>query len=155
MKKLIEELKNSKYTCIVIIVFVVFIILCLGLYKFLFPNIGSPVYGNRLDGIQDVKITENEQKEIEDKIKEKEFVSSVSTSISGKTFNIIIKVKEDTSVDDAKSLTEIVKENIEKDQKKYYDIQVFLKNENEKKEGYPIIGYLGKTSTQFSYSSAS
>lgn len=153
MKKFINSLKSNKYTCIILIAFVFLIIICYGAYKFLFPNIGRPVYGNRLDGIENVEITNNQMKELEKKLNESEFVKTCSSSLSGRTFNVIITVNDDTSSDNAKSLTEIVKASLEKEQQEYFDIQVFIKKEGEEKEGFPIIGYLGKTETAFSFSS--
>ncbi len=155
MKSFFKDLKNNQYTLIGIIAFVILIIAGFMLYRFLFPNIGSPVYGNRLDGIEEVKITATELTKLESTLKENKIVKNVSTNIKGKIFNVIITVADGTKATDAKSLTSIIVDGIEQKQKEYYDIQVFLKNENEEANGYPIIGYLNKELKTFSYSSAS
>lgn len=155
MKKFVQSLKNNQYTVIGIIIFFLLIVLGFMLYRFLFPNIGSPVYGNRLDGIDKVEITEKQSKTLVDTLKEKEIVKEAKTSVNGKTFKVIITVVDKTKAADAKKLTDVIVDGIEKDQKNYYDIEVFIKNENEEASGYPIIGYLNKELTSFSYSSAS
>lgn len=155
MKSFFKDLKNNQYTLIGIIAFVILIIAGFMLYRFLFPNIGSPVYGNRLDGIEEVKITATELTKLESTLKENKIVKNVSTNIKGKIFNVIITVADGTKATDAKNLTSIIVDGIEQKQKEYYDIQVFLKNENEEANGYPIIGYLNKELKTFSYSSAS
>ena len=154
MKKVQEIFKNNRYTVIAIIAFILLVILGFAVYSFLFPNIGSPVYGNRLDGIEDVEIKEEQTNKIEKEIKAKEFVSAASSYMKGRIFNVFVTVKDGTSVEDAKSVTTIVMDNLEKDQRAYFDIQVFLTNENAEASGYPIIGYLNKESENFSYSEA-
>ncbi len=152
IKKLLNDLKNNKYTTMAIIIFILLVVLGFAVYRFLFPNIGSPVYGNRLDGIESVEITEEQMDKLEKAIKEKEFVADYSSYVKGKIYNVVIEVKDGTSVEDAKSLTPMIMENLEEDQKKYFDVQVFFTNENEEATGYPIIGYLNKDSEAFSYS---
>lgn len=154
MKKVQEIFKNNRYTTIAIAIFILLVVLGFAVYSFLFPNIGSPVYGNRLDGIEDVEIKEDQTDKIEKEIKAKEFVVSASSYMKGRIFNVVIKVKDGTSAEDAKSLTAIVTDNLEEDQRAYFDIQVFLTNENAEASGYPIIGYLNKESENFSYSEA-
>ena len=47
-----KMLKNNRYSCLAIGIFIVLIIVGFLLYKLLFPNTGTPIYGNRLDGIE-------------------------------------------------------------------------------------------------------
>lgn len=155
MEKIKKIIKNNKYTMIGLIAFALLIVLGFGLYKFLFPNIGSPVYGNRLDGIEKAEITSKEAKEIIGKLSENEVVVKATYDLKGRIFNIIITVKENTNLDTAKKLLTIVTDGLTEDQQKYFDIQVFLKNETDNIEGYPTIGYKSKSENTFYYSSAS
>lgn len=155
MNKVKKILKNNKYTVIGLIIFIVLVVIGYGAYRFFFPNIGTPVYGNRLDDIKEHEITKDDCSKVISKLEENEAVVEATTDIEGRVFNVIITVKETTKLDDAKKLTTIIIENIKTDQKEYFDIQVFLKNEKDEVEGYPTIGYLGKTETEFSYSTAS
>ena len=55
-----KMLKNNKYSVIAIAIFIILIIVGYALYKLLFPNAGTPIYGNRLDGIEAVDYTKDE-----------------------------------------------------------------------------------------------
>lgn len=154
MEKLKKILKNNRYTVIAVVLFAVLVVIGLILSKSLFPNSGVPVYGNRLDGIEEVKISEENLNELENKIKEKEFVTEVNATIKGKIVNVIVTVKKETSEKDAKSLSSIMTDYFPKEQTDYYDFQIFIKNEDEEQKGYPIIGYKNNGSSAFSYSKA-
>ena len=64
-------------------------------------------------------------------------------------------INKDTKLTDAKKLTSIITEQISKEQKEFYDIQVFLDIDGEEIDGYPTIGYLGKNAKDFKYTTAS
>lgn len=149
MKKI---LKDNKYTIVAIIIFLVLLIVSYFVYSYMFPNNGTAIYGNRLKGIEKVQITDKQITTMKEKLKENDFVVSVTDNLSGRTYNVIITVNEETTINDAKALTALVIADMSEDQLAYYDYQVFIKNENEEKEGYPIIGYLNKESESFSYS---
>jgi len=102
----------------------------------------------------EVEITKEQRQELVDTLKEKENVVDTSANIKGKILNVHITVVEGTKLDDAKKLTKVITEIIEEEQKKFYDIQVFIDIEGENIDGYPTIGYLGKAETEFKYSSA-
>lgn len=155
MKKVIKELRKNKYTTLAIIIFFLVIILGIVLYNYLFPQSGSPVYGNRLDGIDDVEITKNDLDDINKKIEEEASVSTSKANISGRTVNFILTVKEDTKGADAKNLSMIIAESFSQEQRDYFDIQVFIVCEDKEADGYPIIGYMDKNKDVFSFASAS
>lgn len=146
--------RHNRYTTITVCVFLVLLVILFLGYKLLFPNTGTPVYGDRLDGIEDVQISKDELKDLASKVKENENVKKASASLSGKMVNVLITVKKGTSVDTAKGLTDIVIKYFDKDYTAYYDFQVFITNENEDEKGYPIIGYKNNDSKSFSYSSS-
>ena len=83
-----KTLKNNKYSCIAIGIFVVVIIVGFLLYKLLFPNTGTPIYGNRLDGINDVNYTKDSLNLIAEKIKEEKVVNA-EINENGKIINAI------------------------------------------------------------------
>ena len=155
MKKVFNELRKNKYTTLAIVAFFLIVVLGILLYNYLFSSSGSPVYGNRLDGIEEVAIDEKDLKSANEKMKENSIVASSKSNISGRTINFILTVKEGTPGDDAKKLPMMVLENFSKEQKAYFDIQVFIVCEDDKAQGYPIIGYMDKNKDVFSFSSAS
>ena len=155
LNKVMKELKKNKYASIAIIGFFVLIILGFGLYKFLFPNAGSPVYGNRLDGIEAVAISKDDLKNINAKLEEQENIISVKSDVSGRTVNFTLTVKEGTKAADAKKYPLSVVQEFTEEQRAYFDFQVFITSENKEENGYPIIGYMNKNNDEFSFSSAS
>lgn len=154
MENIKKIIKENKYTAIGIVAFTFIAIVCGVLYNLMFAGSGKPLYGNRLDGISKVKITDDEMNTIISKLKEEEIVDKASYNIKGRILNVHITVKDDTKLDDSKKLTSIIVSDIKEEQKKFYDIQVFLNINGENVDGYPTIGYLNKNSSNFKYTSA-
>ena len=149
MKKFI---KNNKLTVITFIICLVFVILVFAIKLTFFPDEGRAIYGDRLDGIEEVKITSKQEKNIVSKLEEKDEVKSVDTDIKGRILNVIITVNDDVELDPAKALAPVITENLEEDQNGYYDIQVFIKKSNEEDTRFPIIGYKHQDKDEFSWS---
>ncbi len=140
MKKFGQFLKKNKHTVIVGIICLVLIIFVFVVKFTFFPNEGTAIYGDRLDGIEEVEIKEDQQEEIKTNLEDREEVSSASVSIAGRILNVIITVNDDVSLDTAKSLTDSIDSALEEDQKDYYDTQVFVQKTNDD-ASFPIIGY--------------
>ena len=149
MKKFI---KNNKLTVITFIICLVFVILVFAIKLTFFPDEGRAIYGDRLDGIEEVEITSKQEKNIVSKLEEKDEVKSVDTDIKGRILNVIITVNDDVELDPAKALASVITENFEEDQNGYYDIQVFIKKSNEEDTRFPIIGYKHQDKDEFSWS---
>lgn len=149
MKKFI---KNNKLTVITSIICLVFVILVFAIKLTFFPDEGRAIYGDRLDGIEEVEITSKQEKNIVSKLEEKDEVKSVDTDIKGRILNVIITVNDDVELDPAKALAPVITENLEEDQNGYYDIQVFIKKSNEEDTRFPIIGYKHQDKDEFSWS---
>lgn len=147
-------LKDNKYTMIGIVIFIGIVIIVGVCYKLLFSGNGSPLYGNRLDGIKEVEITKDQKNKLVETLKKETIVSSANVNTTGKIYNVHIVVKENTKLADSKKLTKIITDNITKEQKAFYDVQVFFDIEGEEVNDYPTIGYLAKTKNDFKYTSA-
>ena len=152
MKKLINELKESRYTLIAILGFLFLMILIAIIYNLVMPKTGEPVYGNRLEGIEEVEIKKEDQKELEEKFEKNTIVEQAKVNISWKTVNAIVTVKEKTSVDNAKKLTKELTSFLSKEQIAFYDLQIFIKCEDKDNKKFPIIGYKNIKSEAFSFS---
>lgn len=146
-----KTLKNNKYSCIAIGIFVVVIIVGFLLYKLLFPNTGTPIYGNRLDGINDVNYTKDSLNVIAEKIKEEKVVNA-EINKNGKIINVIVTVSEKPKKEDATKFAKIILDNSTKEQINYFDYQLFVKSEKEDYKENSIIGYKNKTAKDFTYS---
>ena len=149
MKKLLDELKKNKFTTIVFFIFLVLFIIGWIVFGLVMPKTGKPVYGNRLDGIEKVQVTDTETNDLIKALKEKDYVTTASTHISGKIINVLVEVEKGTSKSKAKSLKDEVLKAFTDDQKNFYDIQLFITNENKDAKGYPMIGYKNSTDKNF------
>lgn len=149
MKKLLDELKKNKFTTIVFFIFLVLFIIGWIVFGLVMPKTGKPVYGNRLDGIEKVQVTDTETNDLVKALKEKDYVTTASTHISGKIINVLVEVEKGTSKSKAKTLKDEVLKAFTDDQKKFYDIQLFITNENKDAKGYPMIGYKNSTDKNF------
>ena len=147
MKKFI---KNNKVTVIAFIICVIFVILVFALRLTFFPNEGTAIYGDRLDGIEKVEITDSDQKNIIKSLEEKDEVKNADTDIKGRTLNVLITVNDDVELDSSKALTSSVIDNLKKDQTGYYDIQIYISKDNDDTR-YPIIGYKHQDKDEFSW----
>ena len=150
MKDLKRFIKQNKRTTIVFILCVIFVILVFVVKLVFFPAEATAIYGDRLDGIEEVEITSDQEKEITDGLKDNESVKDASTDIRGRLLNVIITVNDDVTLDTAKGLTSIVTEPLEADQISYYDIQVFINKDNDD-ASFPIIGYKHQNKDGFTF----
>ena len=143
-------IKNNKVTVVAFIICVIFVVLVFAIKLTFFPNEGTAIYGDRLDGIEKVEITDKQQKEIIKSLEDKDEVKKVSCDIKGRTLNVLITVNDDVELDPAKALTSSITDNLEEDQTSYYDIQVFISKDNDDTR-FPIIGYKHQDKDEFSW----
>lgn len=147
---MMKFIKKNKLAIIACIIVILLIVLAFQLKEIFAPEVGSAIYGNRLDGIEAVKISKDTLNRIEDNLKE-DGVSKVTSRISGRTVEIIITVNSDVSIDTAKEYANKTLEPFSEEQKKYYDFQIFVKKDSDSSE-FPIIGYKQKTKDNISWS---
>ena len=146
--KIVRYIKKHSSAAVGIGVFIL-VIIALLLFKdvFMFDEFKA-IYGTRLDGIDKVKITAKQKNDAENLIKGN--VKEVKIRVSGRIVNAIIDTNKDTSIEDAKSLSGKVLEAFTDNQKKYYDFQFLVKND-ENTTQYPIIGYRHHTKDSISW----
>ncbi len=145
MKRYIKE---HKIVVVAVILLLFIIVAAFFVKQVFFSNSNNAVYGNRLDGIDEVKIDSKQKKEIINNLKNDSTVKSATYELQGKIINIVITVNDDVGLDTAKSLSNKIIEKLDKDQKKFYDIQVFIKKNNDAKD-FPIIGYKHRNKDNF------
>ena len=143
-------IKNNKVTVVAFIICVIFVVLVFAIKLTFFPNEGTAIYGDRLDGIEKVEITDKQQKDIIKSLEDKGEVKSADTDIKGRTLNVLITINDDVELDPAKALTSSVIDNLKKDQTSFYDIQVFISKDNDDTR-FPIIGYKHQDKDEFSW----
>lgn len=106
---------------------------------FLSQNTDS-AYGNRLNGIETVKITDDKLSEVKKTIEENENVDHASLRIKGKIVYVNIYVKEE-KIDDSKNIAIKSLEKFAEEQKSVYDILFAIDLVGDSEETvYPIMG---------------
>lgn len=148
--------KKHKVELICLIIFIVLLLGCLGVFLMLWFGSSGEVYGNRLEGIEKVPVSEGYLNDIEKALKENASVTKVSSHIEGRLINFMITVNDDTSISSSKELSKIVKDNFTESELKFYDIQVYVLDSGANETStYPIIGYKHKTTEDFVWSNNS
>ena len=135
------------------IVLVLFVVFCgfvfVTMKAYLDPEDELAVYGNRLDGIENVEITDKKEKEVIDFIKEDENITDASIRIQGKIINIIIKAKDKkNTIEKMEEKGTKIIEKFSEEEIKFYDFQFFIKNEE---ANYNLMGYKNKKSEEISW----
>lgn len=145
-------IKKNKLIVILGSILILFAIVLLFLLMSFLPNTGKDKYGNRLNRIEKVEITKQTLQKLDKEIESTDYVVSAESSIQGRIINIIINVKEDTDRKDVRQLANKKLEFFEENELEYYDIQIYLTNEDKSDKDYPVIGYKHKTSNEIIWS---
>ncbi len=133
-----RKFKKYRGTIVGVIVFAVVLFGIFFLKDIIAPDESKAIYGERLDGIEAVEITDSTKKKVEEALKEN--TSSVKVRVAGKTINVIIEINEEVSRDDAKAMGNKAIEQFSDPEKAFYDFQILIKNDKNTKQ-FPIIGY--------------
>lgn len=134
--------KNRVYSILMIISIICIIAILVGVILYFLGQTNKDKYGNRLSGIESIKIQDKKINEIESKISENELVKETSIDIRGKLIYIIVTLKTGTH-NDSESISQSSLDLFSDEEKAYYDIQYIIKNEDKNiKENFPIMGYI-------------
>ena len=137
MKKFI---KKHRYTCVLILVFILFVILGLKVKELLVPDEGKASYGERLKNIEKHPLTNELYSKIDEEYKANDKVVKIEHRLQGKIINYFITVDNKMAIKDAKALGEKLITYFDEDTLSYYSIQIYLIKEDEKENNFPIIG---------------
>ena len=138
MKKFI--LKYKYYLLIGAFILIFLIILAI-LAKDMFFSSGGDVYGNRLEGIENYKVTEEIKNKVTEELKKDEKVNSATIRVQGKVIYVSIDYIKDVSLDNAKEIATKSLQNFTDEIKSFYDIQYMLtQKEVEESELFPTMG---------------
>lgn len=143
-------IRKNKFVIIAIGVFLILVVLVFQIATMFFPEEGTALYGERLDGIEEVELSNSKLTKIESNLKSDGAVKEADVSVAGKIVEVIITVQDDTSVDTAKALNTKVLDSLSNKEKKFYDIQIFVKKDSEATD-FPIIGYKHHAKDTFSW----
>lgn len=145
-------IKKHKVLIIVLIIIAVLIAVCsVFVVKSFSDKDPNAKYGNRLNGIDKVEITETRLKNVSEKLLDNKITKKANFNISGRIVKLFIEVKNDTDELSVQSLLTVILENFTEDEKSFYDFEVFITNESEK-ELYPMIAYKHRNNKAFTLS---
>jgi hypothetical protein len=138
----------KKYKWFILGFFILFAILVVYIGKDLFLKSDGPLYGHRLEGIEEVKITSDTQKSISDYLLGQAGVKKVNVNVQGKILYIVIYVDETITVDKVKEISMSSLDKLSADQKGFYDVS-FLVDYDSKTDAtnFPISGYKNKNNS--------
>lgn len=143
MKKFKEFYKRNRvYSILMIVSLVCIVSILVGVIVYFIGQTTKDKYGNRLDGIENVKISNNKKSELINKIKENELVDNVDIDIKGKLIyvNITLKTGKHT---DSEAICQTSLDAFTEDEKKFYDIQYIVSNKDKNiEENFPVMGYI-------------
>lgn len=152
MKKFMKKFNKYRMYIVAFVFIVILIGLIFSVKAFLYPTDAKSVYGNRLNGIENVEITSAKQNTIIKNIKVNSVISDAKIQIKGKIINILITVTSDFSIDSSKELFNKILSEFSDKEIAFYDFQFFSSNDNLK---YKLIGYKNKTTEEIIYSQVS
>ena len=136
--------RNRVYSILMIVSIICIISILVGVILYFLGQTSKDKYGNRLDGIEKIKISEKKQDELENKISENELVNKTTIDVRGKLIYIDF-VLESGKHTDAEAIAQSILEMFSEDERNYYDIQFIVENLNkEEEENFPIMGYIKK-----------
>lgn len=149
MKKVWNFIFKYRVYVLIFIILIFGVIIFFSAKTYLYPDDQKTVYGSRLDGIEDVKITSQRITEIVDIIKEEDGIKEASIDIQGKTVNISIIVEaKDNTIDEMKEFSTRILSNFTETEIAFYDFQFFINNEA---GNYNMIGYKNKKNSDITW----
>lgn len=130
MKNILNKIKkwvnkNKGFAIIIALSLILFIIILIIFMNMLLGG-SSDKYGSRLEGIDEVKISNETFDSVKEEVTSTELTEEVSTRVQGKIVYTTIILKSDTSKDKAKEIASNTLDNYSEDELNFYDFSFFL-----------------------------
>ncbi len=138
--------KNKSGDWKIILVLLVILISCFAVigflfYKYFYSGASSSKYGDRLDGIENYKLSNTLESDIQSIYKDSKIVDKVTVDVKGKIIYINIAFKGSLKVETAKSEAIKALDKIGEENLKFYDVQFILTYSGESEnENFPVFG---------------
>ncbi len=138
--------KNKSGDTKIIVVLLLILIVCFAVigflfYKYFYSGTSSSKYGDRLEGIENYKLSDSLEEDIQSIYKDSKSVGNVKVTVEGKIIYINIAFKESIKVETAQ--TEAIKalDKIGENNLTFYDVQFILTYSGEgENENFPVFG---------------
>lgn len=141
--------KNKK---IYKLIFILVTLLIIGVLGFLvLKTMFSSNSANRLEGIENYPLTEEEKTAVNTKLTEMEKINSIEIYTNYKIIKIMIELSEDIEFKEIKTVSNEIISCFSDKNLSYYDIEIFINSLNEESEIYPKIGYKHKMNSEFTW----
>ncbi|MDD3048746.1 MAG: hypothetical protein PHQ89_01985 [Bacilli bacterium] len=148
--KLIKRHKKK----IIIVLIAIFIIVIFFMIRTLFYTNGKSAYGDRLDGIEAVKISTSLKDDIINTLEAKENVDKAKINVEGKIINILLTVDASASLDAMKTISAEILSKFSAEEIAFYDFQIFVTQDTGTETGgFRLIGYKNVNSQVIVWSS--
>lgn len=134
MKKILKWIKKNTGLFIVLLLTIILLAVILVIFVKMLMGNSSDKYGNRLDGINDVKISSDKCDGVETEIMDTELALEASVRLQGKIVYTTIVLNSDTSIAKAKELASNTLDNYTAEELAFYDFSYFLKWEGEESD---------------------
>lgn len=156
MKKFFSGFKDMlfRHKLLSMICLLAFIIIVILFYVFFSIVIGGgDKYGDRLDGIKEVEISDSRLDDVEKTVADNSEVESVKVRLQGKIVYFDIVFNKDTSKDKAKEIANKTLDEFDDDEKSFYDFEYVLTQNTKDKEnaGFKITGTKGPKTEGISF----
>lgn len=125
---------------------ILIIIACIGisaalLLKYFYYGNGGSKYGDRLDGIELITVSDDKKNSVVEDIKKRKNVKDAKVEVSGKIIYIRIAFNAGADLDTSKAIAVKTLEQFSDDEKAFYDVHFTLVSEkNEVSDGFTIMG---------------
>lgn len=154
MEKIKNFIKNNKGLSILLGLTLILVIIILIILLEFIREKNTNKYGDRLEGIEKVKINEKKVKEIEKTISKNEEVEKVDIRIQGKIIYLNITYSNSTEISKAKEIADNSLDKFSEEELNFYDVSCFLieiDDENEETEEFVITGNKHRNLDSFTY----
>ena len=139
MKKYLKENKTLAILLVIAVICVVVSVVLL--FKYFYFGNGGSKYGTRLEGIENVTITEENKNRIVSNLESVDKVEKVTMTITGKRIDIKMVFKADATLTEAENVALLSLDNFSAEEKAFYDFEFTIKQEaSETTEGFLLMG---------------
>lgn len=139
----------KKYYKLIVIILVILIIGVLSLV--IYNNLFKQGISNRLEGIEDYKLTNKEISKVEEKFREIDDIESIDVYTNYKIIKIMLVLKKEVDFDVVKKISNEAVQKINEKNLSFYDVELFVNCNVKESEIYPKIGYKYKKNMEFSW----
>ena len=134
--------RNRVYSILMIISIICIVSILVGVIMYFVGQTNKDKYGNRLEGMETIKINDSKLSEIERKISENELVKETKIDLKGKLIYVLITLNTGKH-SDSEAIAQSSLELFSEEEKSFYDIQFIISNEDKTiTDNFPVMGYI-------------